>query len=204
MTHHIFLYLLAALSINLIPGSDMLYIISQSVSYDRQLGLAAVLGIATGCFVHIFAATIGLSALIFKSALAFSIIKYLGACYLLYLGISFILQKNDNLFDEKAIHAGKSWRKIYYRGFITNALNPKVALFFLAFLPQFVVFSPSSYSPATQMLILGLIFNCSSTLVNSLVACFFGKAKEWLSHNAFMMKLQRKISGAILVGLSVK
>lgn len=203
MSQHLLLYLLAALTINLLPGPDMLYIMSQSASHGKRLGIAAALGIGTGCFIHIFAVSIGLSALLFKSALAFSIIKYLGACYLLYLGISSLLKKSAIDFNKNKLPSVTSWKKVYSQGFIINVLNPKVALFFLAFLPQFV--APASNLPiGLQMLILGLIFNCSGTTVNLLVAYFFGTAKNWLADRPLALKIQQKITGFVLIGLGLR
>jgi threonine/homoserine/homoserine lactone efflux protein len=205
MLHSLPLYLLAVLTISLLPGPDMLYIISQSISHGKRLGIAAALGIGSGCFVHIFAITIGLSSIIFKSALAFSIVKYAGACYLLYLGITSFTQKSSKVMqdtDGKVLNA-TSWKKVYAQGFLTNVLNPKVALFFLAFLPQFVSTS-SNYSIGMQLLLLGLIFNFSGTTVNLLVAYFFGSAKKWLAANPVALKIQQKITGFILVGLGLR
>jgi threonine/homoserine/homoserine lactone efflux protein len=205
MLHNLPLYFLAVLTISLLPGPDMLYIISQSISHGKRLGIAAALGIGSGCFVHIFAITIGLSSIIFKSALAFSIIKYVGACYLLYLGITSFTQKSSAVMQETDDKLLKitSWKKVYAQGFLTNVLNPKVALFFLAFLPQFVSAS-SNYSIGMQLLILGLIFNFSGTTVNLFVAYFFGSAKKWLAANPVALKIQQKITGFILVGLGLR
>jgi len=203
MTHSLLLYLIAVLTINLLPGPDMLYIMSQSISHGKRLGLAAALGIASGCFVHIFAVSIGLSSLLFKSSLAFTSIKYLGACYLLYLGITSLIKKQPSSFNTINSQSVASWTKTYCQGFLINVLNPKVALFFLAFLPQFV--DPvSHHSIGFQMLILGLIFNTSGTIVNTLVAYFFGSIKHWIANNPLVLKIQQKITGAILIGLGLR
>lgn len=204
MPQHILLFLLAALTINILPGPDMLYVISQSMGHGKRFGIAAALGIGSGCFVHIFAVTVGLAALLLKSALTFTIIKYLGACYLLYLGIISLRKKESILKDDRnMIKRVSSWRKSYLQGFVTNVLNPKVALFFLAFLPQFVI--PSSHhSIGFQVFILGLIFNCSGTIVNILVACFFNVEKKWISSNPLVLKIQPKLTGLILIGLGLR
>ncbi len=206
MTHHFLIYLLSVVAMNFLPGPDMLYTINQSIQHGKKQGLAAALGIGSGCFVHIFAVSAGLSALIFRSALAFSIIKYVGVGYLLYLGLTSLTKKHSTLLDteQKAKAVGKiSWRKIYFQGFFINVMNPKVALFFLAFLPQFVVL-PSRYSVGMQMLILGLIFNCSGTIVNTLVACFFGSLKQWLARHPLALVIQQKITGIILIGFGLR
>ena len=203
MTHSFLLYLLAVLTINLLPGPDMLYIMSQSMCHGKRMGLAAAIGIGSGCFIHIFAVSIGLSSLLFKSSLAFSIIKYLGVCYLLYLGITSLIKKQPISLDQSNLQNVASWKKAYWQGFITNVLNPKVALFFLAFLPQFVD-SSSHHSIGFQMLMLGLIFNTSGTIVNVLVAYFFGSIKNWLARHPVALKIQQKMTGAILIGLGLR
>lgn len=203
MLSHLLVYLLAVLTINLLPGPDMLYIMAQSMHHGKSRGMAAVLGISTGCCFHIIAVSVGLSALIFKSAIAFSIIKYIGAAYLLYLGLSSIKNKNPAILNVNKKVKLTSWKKIYYQGMMTNILNPKVALFFMAFLPQFVV-QNSNHSVAIQLLVLGVIFNFSGTIVNTLVACFFGQAKNWITQNPLVVFIQQKITGLVLIGLSVK
>lgn len=203
MSQHLSLFLLAALTINILPGPDMLYIMTQSMRHGKRLGVAAALGIGSGCFVHIFAVSVGLAALLFKSALVFTIIKYLGACYLFYLGITTLISRPSISINNSDATIYVSWKKIYLQGFITNILNPKVALFFAAFLPQFIV-PYSHYSIAAQVLLLGLIFNCSGTIINLIVAYFFGSAKKWISSHPIAMKIQQKITGFILIGLGTR
>lgn len=203
MTHHLLLYLLVVLTINLFPGPDMLYVISQSIGHGRRFGLYAALGIGAGCFVHIFAVTVGLSSLIFKSSQVFTIIKYLGASYLIYIGISSFIKKQSLLIHQTYQSNGYSTKKAFMQGFLTNVLNPKVALFFLAFLPQFI--NPTlNYSIGLQMLFLGLIFNFSGTLLNILVAVFFGTIKNWLATHPTLLKFQQKMTGLILIGLGLR
>src|SRR5690242_6901320 len=126
MTHHLLLYVLAVLTINLLPGPDMVYVISQSISHGRRFGLSAALGIGAGCFVHIFAVTVGLSSLIFKSSQAFTIIKYMGASYLIYIGVSSLIKKQSLLVHQTYQSNGRSAKKAFMQGFLTNVLNPKV------------------------------------------------------------------------------
>ncbi|MHB1949490.1 MAG: LysE family translocator [Gammaproteobacteria bacterium] len=202
-TDHFYIYMLAVLTVNLFPGPDMMYIISQSINKGKRFGFYAALGIGVGCFIHIFAVTLGLSSLIFKSSLAFKIIKYLGAAYLLYIGFSSLFRKQSLLLNQANVLHSTSWKKSFMQGFLSNVLNPKVALFFLAFLPQFIDPS-SSNSIGLQMLILGLIFNLSGTTVNIMVALFFGAIKNWLSNHPTILKLQEKITGLILIGLGVR
>jgi threonine/homoserine/homoserine lactone efflux protein len=195
--------MIAVLTVNLFPGPDMIYIISQSVNKGKRFGFAAALGVGAGCFVHILAVTLGLSSLIFESSLAFTIIKYLGAAYLLYIGLSSLLKKQSTLMNQIRSPHTANLKKSFMQGFLTNALNPKVALFFLAFLPQ-LVDPTSNHSIGLQMLILGLIFNLSGTTVNTLVAVFFGAIKNWLAKHPSVLKLQEKITGLILIGLGLR
>ncbi len=153
-TSNLWLFLAAGIMLNLTPGADMLYVAARSTSQGTKAGIVSALGIAAGCLVHIFGAIIGLSALIAQSATAFEIIKYLGAAYLIYLGIKSIIKKDFNS-DRLKSQDKKSLWQIFKQGVITNVLNPKVALFFLAFLPQFI--EPSSPNVSVQILFLGML-----------------------------------------------
>jgi threonine/homoserine/homoserine lactone efflux protein len=195
------IFAFASLMLNITPGNDMLYVATRSTSQGIKAGIVSSLGVMAGCLVHLLAAVVGLSAVIANSAIAFSVIKYLGAAYLFYLGIKSILSK-QNLFkvDEKV--EKKSLIKIFQQGAITNVLNPKVALFFLAFLPQFV--HPEKGDTAVQILLLGSWFNISGTIVNIVVAILFGKLGNWLSDKQWFVKWQNKITGVLLIGLGIK
>ena len=195
------IFAFASLMLNITPGNDMLYVATRSTSQGIKAGIISSLGVMAGCLVHLLAAVVGLSAIIANSALAFSVIKYLGAAYLFYLGIKSILSKL-NLFkvDEKL--EKKSLLKIFQQGAFTNVLNPKVALFFLAFLPQFV--HPDKGNTAMQILLLGSWFNFSGTVVNIVVAILFGKLGNWLADKQWFVKWQNKITGMLLIGLGIK
>ncbi len=195
------LFAFASLALNITPGNDMLYVATRSTSQGVKAGIVSALGIAGGCIVHLLAAVIGLSAIVANSAIAFDIIKYLGAAYLIYLGVkSFLSQQNKFSINEK-IEKG-SLSKVFWQGVATNVLNPKVALFFLAFLPQFI--HPEKGNAAIQILLLGLWFNISGTIVNIIVAMLFGKLGNWLADKQTFIKWQNKITGALLVGLGIK
>ena len=194
-------FALAALLLNLTPGNDMLYVAARSTSQGIKAGIISSLGIFVGCLVHIIAAVIGLSAIIAQSALAFNIIKYLGAAYLVYLGIRSILSKKKSLQLDKKVQP-LSYDKILWQGVITNVLNPKVALFFLAFLPQFI--NIHNVNTHWQILFLGTWFNVGGTLVNIIVAVLFGKIGSWLSRSPRFVQWQERITGAMLIGLGIK
>lgn len=179
----------------------MLYVAARSTNQGIKAGIVSAFGIFGGCMVHIFAAVIGLSAIIASSAAAFQTIKYIGAAYLIYLGVRSILsKKNAFIVDGKA---GKlSYNRIFWQGVLTNVLNPKVALFFLAFLPQFINISAPHTWP--QILFLGTWFDVGGTLINILIAILFGKMGNWFSRSVWFQKWQNKVTGGILVGLGVK
>ena len=198
---HFWVFALAALLLNLTPGNDMLYVAARSTSQGIKAGIISSLGIMAGCMVHILAAVIGLSAIIAQSALAFNIIKYVGAAYLVYLGIRSIISRKKT-FEVKNKMQQQSYTRIFWQGVITNVLNPKVALFFLAFLPQFI--NVESKHTALQILFLGTWFNVGGTLVNIMVAILFGKIGTWLSHSPRFIQWQERITGAMLIALGIK
>ena len=201
MIQNFWVFALTGLMLNLTPGNDMLYVMARSSGQGVRAGIISSLGIGTGCLVHIFAAVIGLSALIAQSAVAFNIIKYIGAAYLIYLGIRSILSKKKKL-QIQSTTINLSYRKIFWQGFITNVLNPKVALFFLAFLPQFI--DVHAGNAALQILFLGIWFDVSGTLVNIIVALLFGKLASWLSRSPGFVLWQERITGVLLIALGIK
>ena len=186
-THDLALFVLAGIVLNITPGPDMLYIIGRSSVQGFRGGVAATLGIAGGCFVHIGAAALGLSAVLAASATAFTVLKLVGAAYLVYVGIS-MLRSPKELAASPALAASRAagFREIFMQGFLTNALNPKVALFFLAFLPQFI--DPDAGNKPLAFLLLGAIFNVNGTLWNLFVAwsaarmgaALKGRAAAWM------------------------
>jgi len=169
--HHLGLFIAAGLLLNLTPGPDVLYIVTHALRSGARAGVVAALGITAGCFVHIFAAALGVSALLAASATAFTVLKWLGAAYLLYVGASMLLSRRPYtpilIADSDPATMGsaeKSLKKVFLQGFGTNALNPKVALFFLAFVPQFI--APSAPDKTLAFLLLGALFNFNGLWVN--------------------------------------
>jgi threonine/homoserine/homoserine lactone efflux protein len=192
-------FLIAALALNLAPGPDMLYVIGHSVGQGRKAGIVSSLGVFVGCWVHILAAAFGIAALLRSSPVAFNAVRYAGAAYLIYLGIKMLAQKTDLSSQQlKAERLGV----IFRQGAITNMLNPKVAIFFLAFLPQFV--DARRGNVILQILLLGLIFNVGGTLVNLAVAYAGGTLGELLRRNQSIARLQRRFTGLIFVGLGLR
>ena len=194
-------FAIAALLLNLTPGNDMLYVAARSTSQGVKAGVVSALGVMLGCMVHILAAVIGLSAIIAGSAIVFNVIKYLGAAYLVYLGIRSLLSGRKQLRIRSGIKH-LTYRKIFWQGVITNVLNPKVALFFLAFLPQFI--NIKSGGVPWQILFLGTWFDVGGTLVNILVALLFGRIGKWLSNSPRFVQWQERITGTMLIALGIK
>ena len=192
-------FLVAAFALNLAPGPDMLYVIGRSVGQGRRAGIVSSLGVFVGCWVHILAAAFGIAALLRSSPVAFNVVRYAGAAYLIYLGIRMLAQK-ANLISEPL--KAESLTSIFRQGAITNVLNPKVAIFFLAFLPQFI--DARRGSVAFQIVLLGLIFNVGGTLVNLAVAYAGGTLGELLRRNQSLARLQRRFTGLIFVGLGLR
>ncbi|MFN8343537.1 MAG: LysE family translocator [Spirosomataceae bacterium] len=191
------LFALATLMLNLTPGADMIYVATRSTTQGAKAGIVSALGIAGGCVVHTLAAALGLSVLIAESATAFTVVKFLGVAYLGYLGVSALLSKGEAAVQGKP--ESISLKKIFWQGVYTNVLNPKVALFFLAFLPQFTDTDSEDFT--RQVLGLGAWFNLSGTLVNGLVAVLFGKAGSYLNRLPHFSRIQNKITGLMMLGL---
>ena len=196
-----YLFLSVSLLINLSPGPDMLYTAARSLSQGTKAGILSALGIFSGCLVHTTAAVFGLSKIIQDSVFLFSIIKYAGAAYLIFLGMRSFFRKpktQSNIVKLEPI----SYKKIYFQGVITNVLNPKVAIFFLSFLPQFI--DPQSLFLKEQIAFLGLWFDVQGTLILVLVALVTGYFQMMLQKNKAFWNWQEKITGLILVALGIK
>lgn len=202
-------FVLASVLLNITPGSDSLYIITRSVSQGNQAGFYSVLGIISGILVHTLLAALGLSVLLASSPLAFTVVKYIGASYLCYLGFKMLTLKQDALIadslrsDTQFAHAKTlDYRKIYKQGVLTNTLNPKVALFFLAFFPQFV--DPSYAHSALSFLILGLTFAATGLIWCLCLALLASRFSQKLRENPAIESVLNKISGVVFIGMGVK
>jgi threonine/homoserine/homoserine lactone efflux protein len=193
-THDFLLFQAAGVLLNITPGPDMLYIIGRSTTQGWRAGAAAALGIGAGCVVHIAAAALGLSAVLAASATAFTILKTIGAAYLVYVGISLIRSsRSTSLATPEVAFAPTTLRTVFIQGFLTNVLNPKVALFFLAFLPQFI--NSDAPSKPLAFLFLGAVFNFNGTLWNLLVAWSAARFKVGMERNKLAAWFNRCIGG---------
>ena len=191
------LFVGAALLLLVVPGPSVLYIVTQSIAHGRRAGIASVAGITTGTLVHIAAATIGLSALLASSALAFDVVKYLGAAYLILVGLRRLAGLEPP--DEPDLRRTRDLGRLYRQGIVVNTLNPKTALFFLAFLPQFV--DPARGAAWAQILVLGLLFAALGFISDSVWALAAGTLGERLRRRRRFPLVQRYVSGSVFVGL---
>ncbi len=195
----ILLFCVAATALVLIPGPATLYIVARGINQGRGAGFASALGIETGSFVHVAAAALGLSALLMSSATAFAVVKYLGAAYLIGLGLYTLLHRSEA--TAVAAPEPRSHGRIYLQGVVVQVLNPKVALFFLAFLPQFV--DPARGSVAAQTLLLGGLMVSLGIVTDGIYALVAGSAGSWLKRNRGYLRAQRYVSASIYLGLGV-
>jgi threonine/homoserine/homoserine lactone efflux protein len=199
--HNYWLFIVSGLLLNITPGQDTLYIVGRSVSQGRRAGVLSVLGISTGCLVHTLAAAFGLSAVLAASSEAFMVVKFIGAAYLVYLGFQMILSRASAPKQLTTGQAARGWM-IYRQGILTNVLNPKVALFFLAFLPQFI--ESGSNTKVVAFLILGLTFIFNGTIWCMLVVWFSSAFSQRLRQRRSMESWLKRAAGALFVGLGLK
>ncbi|MFO7736831.1 MAG: LysE family translocator [Desulfatiglandaceae bacterium] len=193
------IFLLAALILLLTPGPAVLYIVARSLDQGRLAGFVSVLSIEVGNFVHVLAATLGLSAILVSSAVAFSIVKYLGAAYLIYLGVRRLLAR-ETTYQLRTFQRQRL-RRIFHQGVLVAILNPKTALFFFAFLPQFVDSSKSSFT--LQLLTLGCLFVLMAIVTDSLYALLAGTFGQWLKGTRAFLRVERYLVGTVYIGLGV-
>lgn len=197
---HFEAFVLASILLNLVPGPDTFYILGRSLAQGRRVGIASALGISGGAVCHTLAAAVGLSAVLTASPIAFTAIKLIGAAYLVYLGIKMFYGASRVEQSDTQPHA--SMRKVFGQGLLTNALNPKVALFFMAFLPQFI--APDSSSHFIGFLLLGLTFVLTSTIWGFCLAYASATISRTLRDNPRYLMYLNRFTGTLLVGLGVR
>jgi threonine/homoserine/homoserine lactone efflux protein len=200
-TQHLAIFVLSGILLNLTPGQDTFYIVGRSISQGRRAGLLSVMGISSGAVVHTFAAAFGLSAILAASAKAFAIVKLAGAAYLVYLGIRMLFERRAAAGGETTFAQAGAW-EIYRSGFLTNLLNPKVALFFMAFLPQFV--SPATGSRLLSFLFLGGVFIFNGTLWCLILVWGASAMSGRFRQNPSSGMLLKRAAGALFVGLGLR
>lgn len=204
-TTQLLVFIAAGWLLNLTPGPDVLYIVSSALRSGVRAGMVAALGIVSGCFVHVFAAALGVGALLATSATAFTVLKWVGAAYLVWMGVKLLLAKGGSSvvptvapIAPVAVDLGRVFRQ----GFLTNVLNPKVALFFLAFVPQFI--APGTPDKVTAFLLLGLLFNVNSLPINFGYAWLAGWAAGRVGAVQRAMHWMDRAAGVMFIGFGLK
>jgi RhtB (resistance to homoserine/threonine) family protein len=192
----------AALALNLSPGPDLIYILSRSIAHGRRVGLASAAGVCTGAFVHVLAAAVGLSAILATSATAFTVVKYIGAAYLIYLGIKSLSSAGATFNSVKDNETNVSLWKAFRQGVLIDVLNPKVAVFFMAFLPQFV--RPDHGSQTLQLVVLGTLVICVAIVVEACFVLAASKATNFFRCNPTASVWLDRVLGGVLVGLGIR
>lgn len=193
------LFIAAALVLLITPGPAVLYVVARSIDQGRRAGLVSMLGVHAGTLVHVAAAAAGLSALLAASGMAFSVVKYLGAAYLVFLGVRRLLDRRTSVTSRRPER--RHLRRAFLDGVVVNVLNPKTALFFLAFLPQFVMTARGDVG--AQVLGLGLLFVGLGVITDGLYAVGAGTAAHWLRGNPQFARRERWVSGSMYIGLGV-
>jgi len=199
-TETVVLFMAAALAVNMTPGPSIAYVMSRSFGQGRTAGLVSALGLGTGSLLHAIAATLGLSAIVAYSPMVYAVIKYLGAAYLVYLGVDLLRRRRVRIADDGP--TGLPLSGVYWQGVLTEILNPKIALFFLSFLPQFV--DPVRGSVAGQTLFFGLVFHVTGVPINMLVAVAGSAIAVWFSRNPLFEQIRNWLSSIVLIGLGVR
>lgn len=198
-TPQLTLFFIAAVALLVTPGPAVLYIVARSIEQGRMAGVVSTLGIALGTLVHVSAAALGLSALFVSSALAFSVVKYLGAAYLIYLGLRKLFGRADARAPQ--VTGRRRLSSMFYQGIVVNILNPKTALFFIAFLPQFTDVSQGGI--AGQIFFLGTAFVVMGIVSDGIYAILAGTIGNSLRDNRRVQRAQRFLSGSIFLALGI-
>jgi threonine/homoserine/homoserine lactone efflux protein len=207
--HDLWLFIVSAVLVNISPGPDSAYIVGRSLQLGWRAGMMAALGISCGCLVHVFGTAIGLSALLMASSLAFTVIKWVGAAYLCYIGVTMLLSRQRSPDDNAAGGNGPvaprpalSLRQVFWQGVLTDVLNPKLALFFLAFLPQFV--NADSSHKTMAFLLLGTMFISTGTLWCFTIAALAARAASRLRQSGGALVWINRALGGVFVYLGVR
>lgn len=198
----LWLFIVSGLALNMLPGPDSLYIIGRSAGQGFRAGSVAALGIGTGTFIHIFAAAFGLSAILATSAMAFTLVKIIGCMYLFYIGLTMLFAKGAKDQNMPRVNNPVPLSKVFYQGFLTNMLNPKVALFFLAFMPQFI--AADAPNKALAFIFLGLVFNINGMLWCHFLAWTSSSVSKKIKQNHLVTKVLTQFTGVLFVYFGIK
>jgi threonine/homoserine/homoserine lactone efflux protein len=200
---HYGLFVCASIILCVVPGPDMIYLLSRSIAQGRKAGVAAAVGINLGGYVHLLAAILGISAVIATSSVAFAVLKWCGAIYLIYIGLKALLSKESSMIEKNEGSSEEfKFKTIFWQGFISDVLNPKVAIFFISILPQFI--QPDAGNSLTQLLVLGLTVNMIALPINLLFVLFAYVVTSNLRQNAGLSLTLNKIMGGVFIGLGLR
>jgi threonine/homoserine/homoserine lactone efflux protein len=199
--HSYLLFVFASLVLMLVPGPDMVYMLARCIAQGRRAGVLAALGFNVGGYVHLIAAVLGLSTILATSSFAFNVVKWLGAGYLIYLGIA-ALRRNEGPLVISPVQTRRDGRTIFWQAFLSDVLNPKVAMFFLAFLPQFV--DTKGPHPMLQIILLGVTVNMIALPTNIMLVCFSVRLTEALRRNTSISRWLQKGLGALFILLGLR
>lgn len=200
--HDLTLFIISGLLLNIMPGPDSLLVMTRSATQGWRAGSAATFGIGAGIMVHVAAAAIGLSAILATSAAAFMAVKYVGAAYILYMAIGLLRSKKPGDLAAAVTAPPLPYRKIFAQGFLTNVLNPKVAIFFLAFVPQFI--DPAAPHKALAFIVLGCIFNLNGMLWCHALALFTAHASARIKVSPLVSLWLNRVTGGLFIWLGIK
>lgn len=202
--HTYLLFIGAVVVLVIVPGPDMAYMLTRTVVQGRRAGVLAAVGINVGAYVHVAAAVLGLTAILAASSVAFTVIKWIGACYLIWIGIQAIRAKAGSMSLNGDKAARLDSRAIFWQGFLSDVLNPKVAIFFLAFLPQFIDPESPTLSVTQQLLLLGVTCNVVAICINLVLVYFASIATASLRTNEKLVTLLNRTAGAVFIGLGIR
>lgn len=202
--HTYLMFIGAAFVLVIAPGPDMAYMLARTVAQGRAAGFLAAAGINAGAYVHVIASVVGLSAILAASSVAFTILKWVGACYLVWIGYRALTSNGGalNVEADKSVRLRRS--TIFWQGFWSDVLNPKVAIFFLAFLPQFIDIDNQAFGVANQLLLLGVTCNVVAICTNLVLVCFASAMTNRLRKSGRLVAWMHKAMGAVFVGLGVR
>lgn len=196
------LFVFASILLCIVPGPDMIFLLSRTIAQGKKAGIAAAVGINVGAYVHLFAAILGISAILASSAYAFTVIKWLGAAYLVYIGIKILFSSQGGIIIDGSDVKKQNYSNIFWQGFLSDVLNPKVAIFFLAFLPQFI--KPGSDNKTLQILFLGVTVNVIAILINIVIVYFSSILTNRLRENKKISGRLNRIMGSVFILLGLK
>lgn len=196
------LFVFASILLCIVPGPDMIFLLSRTIAQGKKAGIAAAVGINVGAYVHLFAAILGISAILASSAYAFTVIKWLGAAYLVYIGIKILFSSQGGIIIDGSDVKKQNYSNIFWQGFLSDVLNPKVAIFFLAFLPQFI--KPGSDNKTLQVLFLGVTVNVIAILINIVIVYFSSILTNRLRENKKISGRLNRIMGSVFILLGLK